>query len=59
MNNLQKELLTEIRHAVTNMSAEIRLLSKGKRKEPQTLVIITKEILRAEACFKILEKNGI
>jgi len=59
MKNLQKELIAEIRHAITNMSAEIKLLAKGKRKEPQTLVILTKEILRAEACFKILEKNGL
>jgi len=59
MNNLQKELIAEARHAVTNASAEIRLLARGKRTETQTLIILTKEILRAEACFKLLEKNGL
>ena len=59
MNNLHKELIAELRHAVVNMGAEIKLCAKRKRTEAQTLVLITKEILRAEKCLKMLEKNGL
>jgi hypothetical protein len=59
MTNLHKELLAEIRHAIVNMSAEIKLCAKGKRTETQTLIIIVREITRAEKCLKMLQKNGL